>query len=257
MNRTSTALPLRLLPGNVRKVTLLALLVLLAGCAMVVAVNFGSQQLMLTHENRTPQAGSHAHHLCHRRRLHRVPIHHQQYHRHPCLLGMNPHTPDSHGGGLFAGSQPFIPQRNLSFAADVILMGIDQATIIYSYLFKKTNHNVLYVLLIGTVLSSFFLQHPDHADPGDGPMSTTACSPPWWRTLKTSTPRSSSSPWCCWRADLVLRRIWPCWMCSPLGKHQAINLGVDYDRSNPPPAAGRHPASRWPPPWWAPSPSSA
>lgn len=30
------------------------------------------------------------------------------------------------------------------------------ATVIYSYLFKKTNHNVLYVLLIGTVLTSFF-----------------------------------------------------------------------------------------------------
>lgn len=27
---------------------------------------------------------------------------------------------------------------------------------IYSYLFRKTNHNVLYVLLIGTVLTSFF-----------------------------------------------------------------------------------------------------
>ena len=27
---------------------------------------------------------------------------------------------------------------------------------IYSYLFQKTNHNVLYVLLIGTVLTSFF-----------------------------------------------------------------------------------------------------
>ena len=30
------------------------------------------------------------------------------------------------------------------------------ATIIYSYLFRKTKHNVLYVLLIGTVLTSFF-----------------------------------------------------------------------------------------------------
>ena len=56
-------------------------------------------------------------------------------------------------------------------------------------------------------------------------MSTTACSPPWWRTLKTSTPRSSSSPWCCWRRDLALLDV------LTLGKHQAINLGVDYDRS--------------------------
>lgn len=30
------------------------------------------------------------------------------------------------------------------------------ATVIYSYLFQKTRHNVLYVLLIGTVLTSLF-----------------------------------------------------------------------------------------------------
>ncbi|MFR4560590.1 MAG: hypothetical protein ACLT5P_04790 [Flavonifractor plautii] len=87
MNRTSTALPSASYRANVRKVTLLALLVLLAAvCYMVVAVNFGSQQLMLySMKIRTP-AGSHAHHrLCHRRRLHRVSIHHQQYHRHPRL----------------------------------------------------------------------------------------------------------------------------------------------------------------------------
>ena len=44
---------------------------------------------------------------------------------------------------------------NAAFAVDLVLMG-GTATVIYSYLFKKTNHNVLYVLLIGTVLTSFF-----------------------------------------------------------------------------------------------------
>ncbi len=34
-------------------------------------------------------------------------------------------------------------------------MGVT-ATLIYSYFFKKTKHNVLYVLLIGTVLTSLF-----------------------------------------------------------------------------------------------------
>ena len=34
-------------------------------------------------------------------------------------------------------------------------MGI-AATVIYSWIFKKTKHNVLYVLLVGTVLTSFF-----------------------------------------------------------------------------------------------------
>ena len=44
---------------------------------------------------------------------------------------------------------------NMSFALDLVIMGF-VATFIYSYLFKATNHNVLYVLLIGTVLTSFF-----------------------------------------------------------------------------------------------------
>mgnify|MGYP000612309323 CR=1 FL=1 len=57
MNRTSTALPSASYRANVRKVTLLALLVLLAAvCYMVVAVNFGSQQLMLySMKIRTPK----------------------------------------------------------------------------------------------------------------------------------------------------------------------------------------------------------
>ena len=44
---------------------------------------------------------------------------------------------------------------NLSFLVDLVLMGII-ATVVYSWLFKMTGHNVLYVLLVGTVLTSFF-----------------------------------------------------------------------------------------------------
>ena len=75
----------------------------------------------------------------------------------PCLLGMNSLYTLIHTAVVFvAGSGSiFAVNANLSFAMDLVLMGIT-ATIIYSYLFKKTKHNVLYVLLIGTVLSSFF-----------------------------------------------------------------------------------------------------
>ena len=44
---------------------------------------------------------------------------------------------------------------NAAFAVDLGIMGVT-ATVIYSYLFQKTKYNVLYVLLIGTVLTSFF-----------------------------------------------------------------------------------------------------
>ena len=77
----------------------------------------------------------------------------------PCLLGMNSLYTLIHTAVIFfAGSGSFLAvNANLSFAVDVILMGI-AATIIYSYLFKKTKHNVLYVLLVGTVLTSFFVR---------------------------------------------------------------------------------------------------
>ena len=87
----------------------------------------------------------------------------------PCLLGMNSLYTLIHTAIVFfsgAGSL-LATNANLAFAADLVLMGA-VATVVYSYLFKKTKHNVLYVLLIGTVLSSVFFQYPDHSDTGDG-----------------------------------------------------------------------------------------
>lgn len=75
----------------------------------------------------------------------------------PCLLGMNSLYTLIHTAVVFfLGSGSVIAMNaNLSFAVDVVLMGIT-ATIIYSWIFKKTRHNILYVLLVGTVLTSFF-----------------------------------------------------------------------------------------------------
>ena len=70
----------------------------------------------------------------------------------PCLLGMNAlYTLIHTAVYFFAGSASvFAVNANVSFGLDLLLMGVT-ATFIYSYLFQKTNHNVLYVLLIGTV----------------------------------------------------------------------------------------------------------
>ena len=75
----------------------------------------------------------------------------------PCLLGMNSMYTLVHTAVVFfAGSGSLlVTNSNLSFAVDLLIMAVT-ATFIYGYLFRKTNHNVLYVLLIGTVLSSFF-----------------------------------------------------------------------------------------------------
>ena len=75
----------------------------------------------------------------------------------PCLLGMNALYTLIHTAVVFvAGSGSILAvNKNMSFVVDLALMGL-VATVVYSYLFNKTRHNVLYVLLIGTVLSSFF-----------------------------------------------------------------------------------------------------
>ena len=150
----------------------------------------------------------------------------------PCLLGMNSLYSLIHTSVIFfVGSGSILAvNANLSFIVDLLLMGVI-ATIIYSYLFKKTNHNVLYVLLIGTVLTSFFTSIQTTL--------TRVMDPNEYDTLLSSLVASFNNInseiimfslillaalifWL--RKDLALLDV------ITLGKHQAINLGVDYDR---------------------------
>lgn len=75
----------------------------------------------------------------------------------PALLGMNAIYSFLHTAAVFVfgtGSVLFL-NANLAFAVDLVTMGVI-ATLIYWYLFQKTGHNILYIMLIGTVLSSLF-----------------------------------------------------------------------------------------------------
>lgn len=151
----------------------------------------------------------------------------------PCLLGMNSLYTLIHTAVVFAAGSGSIlaVNANLSFVVDLVIMGI-AATVIYSYLFKKTNHNVLYVLLIGTVLTSFF-----------GSIQSTltrVMDPNEYDALLTTLVASFSNV----NSEIiifsivllaviifVLRRDLALLDVLTLGKAQAINLGVDYDRS--------------------------
>lgn len=150
----------------------------------------------------------------------------------PCLLGMNSLYTLIHTAVVFfLGSGSLIATNaNLSFAVDVVLMGIS-ATLIYSWIFKKTRHNVLYVLLVGTVLTSFF-----------GSIQSTltrVMDPNEYDTLLTTLVASFNNI----NSEIivfslillaviifVLRRDLALLDVLTLGKAQAINLGVDYDR---------------------------
>lgn len=150
----------------------------------------------------------------------------------PCLLGMNALYTLIHTSVVFvlgSGSILFT-NDNLSFLVDLVLMGII-ATVVYSWLFKMTGHNVLYVLLVGTVLTSFFSSIQSTL--------TRVMDPNEYDTLLTSHVASFSNInseiiifsviilaliGVIFRKELALLDV------ITLGKEQAINLGVDYDR---------------------------
>ena len=151
----------------------------------------------------------------------------------PCLLGMNAMYTLVHTALVFVvGSGSILATNaNLSFAVDLLVMSLC-ATFVYSYLFQKTGNNVLYVLLIGTVLSSFF-----------GSIQSTmirVMDPNEYDTLLTTLVADFnnvnveviafsllilSALGIFLRKDILLLDV------ITLGKDQAINLGVDYDRT--------------------------
>lgn len=150
----------------------------------------------------------------------------------PCLLGMNALYTLIHTSVVFvlgSGSILFT-NDNLSFLVDLVLMGII-ATVVYSWLFKMTGHNVLYVLLVGTVLISFFSSIQSTL--------TRVMDPNEYDTLLTSLVASFSninsgiiifSVIILALIVVIFRKEFALLDVITLGKEQAINLGVDYDR---------------------------
>ena len=150
----------------------------------------------------------------------------------PCLLGMNSLYTLIRTAVVFVlGSASIVSTNaNLSFGVDVVLMGIT-ATIIYSWIFQKTKHNVLYVLLVGTVLTSFFSSIQTTL--------TRVMDPNEYDTLLNTLVASFSNI----NSEIILfslvllagvifalRKELALLDVLTLGKEQAINLGVDYDR---------------------------
>ena len=149
----------------------------------------------------------------------------------PCLLGMNALYTLVHTAIVFvAGTGSILAANaNVSFAVDLVVMSV-AATFIYTYMFKKTGNNILYVLLIGTVLSSLF-----------GSIQSTmirVMDPNAYDTLLTTLVADFTNvnaevigfsalilgvlTIVLWK-DLMLLDV------MTLGRNQAINLGVDYD----------------------------
>lgn len=221
---------------NIRKLLVMAVLAVLASAAyMLVDVNFGNEKLFAyALQIRTPKLivmvitafaiGGAS--LVFQSVINNTIVT-------PCLLGMNSLYTLIHTGVVFfAGSASVLANNaNISFAVDLVIMGIT-ATLIYGWLFKRTNYNVLYVLLIGTVLTSFFSSIQSTL--------TRVMDPNEYDNLLNTLVASFSNV----NSEIIvfsliilallvfiLRKDLALLNVITLGRQQAINLGVDYDRT--------------------------
>lgn len=149
----------------------------------------------------------------------------------PALLGMNSIYSFLHTAAVFVlgtGSTLYL-NANLAFAVDLVTMGV-VATFIYWYLFVKTGHNILYIMLIGTVLSSLFgsiqssmirVMDPNEYDA----LLTTLVAD--FNNVNGEIIALAVFMLCA--IAFILRKELKLLDVITMGRHQAINLGVDYD----------------------------
>lgn len=149
----------------------------------------------------------------------------------PALLGMNSIYSFLHTAAVFVlgtGSTLFL-NANLAFAVDLVTMGV-VATLVYWYLFKKTGHNILYIMLIGTVLSSLFgsvqsamirVMDPNEYDALLGSLVAD------FNNVNGEIIIFAAGMLCA--IAILLRNELKLLDVITMGRHQAINLGVDYD----------------------------
>lgn len=151
----------------------------------------------------------------------------------PCLLGMNSLYILIHTAIVFflGGTSIFAANKYISFITDITLMGI-LGSFIYGLLFKKTRYNILYILLAGTVLATFFTSISNTLtrtiDPNEYDKLLTQLVAGFdhvnGELIVISLIFIVITMVVFWKDMKVLDVI-------TLGKNQAINLGIDYDKT--------------------------
>lgn len=150
----------------------------------------------------------------------------------PCLLGMNSLYILVHTMVVFllGTSSIYVKNNQVAFIVDLVIMTV-VAMILYGYLFQKTGGNILYILLAGTVMATLFTSITSTVQ--------RMMSPNDFATLETTLIASFSNVntkiigiaviliaivLVLFRKDIRQLDV------ISLGRNQAINLGVDYDR---------------------------
>lgn len=150
----------------------------------------------------------------------------------PCLLGMNALYVLIHTMVVFilGATSVLVTTKAISFSIDLVVMAI-AAMIIYGALFKKTKGNVLYVLLAGTVMATLFGSITNSVqrimDPNEYETLLNALIASF---NKVNSGIIIFALVAIAAIIFVLRKELAILDVITLGKNQAINLGVDYDK---------------------------
>lgn len=151
----------------------------------------------------------------------------------PCLLGMNSLYLLIHTAVVFflGSASIFAANKYVSFFCDLAIMA-SIATLLYGLMFRVTKYNVLYVLLMGTVMATFFLSIQS--------TMVRMMDPNEYNSLLAKLVASFNNI----NFDILIiaavfvavltffyRKEIEVLDVIALGKEQAINLGVDYDRA--------------------------
>lgn len=151
----------------------------------------------------------------------------------PCLLGMNALYLVIHTAIFFFLGSANILVTNIyaSFACDILAMSV-VASLIYGFLFRVTKYNVLYVLLAGTVMATFFTSLQKTLvrimDPADYDMLLNSLVASF---LHVNTDILGIAFVLTIIVTLIYKKDLALLDAIALGKQKAINLGIDYDKT--------------------------
>lgn len=151
----------------------------------------------------------------------------------PCLLGMNSLYILIHTSMVFllGSASILVTSKILSFTLDLIVMAV-AAVLIYGVLFRKAKGNVLYILLTGTVMATLFSSITSTLqrimDPNEYATLQNALIASFHKVnsgiiLFSVVAIVGIILWL--KKELALLDV------ITLGKDQAVNLGVDYDKT--------------------------
>lgn len=124
----------------------------------------------------------------------------------------------------------FVYNKNLGFVFNLVLMSVI-ALAMYGHLFRLTNYNILYVMLIGTVLSNFFGSFQTYMirvmDPNtyDSLLDNLVAS-----FGRVNSEILTIATIIVALVIVIFFRYFKLLDVITLGKEQAINLGVDYNK---------------------------